>query len=213
MLLASMFHQEAPSTADEALGELRRDREVCTELVELLDVLRRNVTHTTVPLDPDGPVPLAGARPLHAAGDPGCVRRRRHGLIPPRWDSGVKWLADSRRRPACVHARQVERRLLPDDPIPRLRDQPRPHPLGIPVGDVACQPDRPALPPPRSAGVARSCCSHGSAPTTAPSGVSDQPRTSATRASARSRSPGDWSTACQPTSSPSSLRLLLPEDA
>ena len=94
MLLASMYHQEAPSTVDEALGELRRDREVCMELVELVDVLRRNVTHTTVPLDPDGPVPLEvharyTRREIQAAFGDGTR------LIPPRWDSGAKWLAGS----------------------------------------------------------------------------------------------------------------------
>ncbi len=94
MLLASMFHQEAPATLGEALGELRRHEDVCTELVELVDVLRRNVTHTTIPLDLSGPVPLQvharyTRREIQAAFGDGA------GLIPPRWDSGVKWLADS----------------------------------------------------------------------------------------------------------------------
>ncbi len=57
-------------------------------------MLRRNVTHTTVPLDPDGSVPLGvharyTRREIQAAFGEGT------GLIPPRWDSGVKWLADS----------------------------------------------------------------------------------------------------------------------
>lgn len=58
-------------------------------------VLRRDITHATVPLDPDGPVPLEvharyTRREIQAAfGDGGS-------LIPPRWDSGVKWLADSK---------------------------------------------------------------------------------------------------------------------
>ena len=95
MLLASMYHQDAPSTAGEAMAKLRRDREVCTELVELIDVLRRNVTHTTVALDSDGPVPLQvharyTRREIQAAFGDG------NGLIPPRWDSGVKWLPDQR---------------------------------------------------------------------------------------------------------------------
>ena len=95
MLLASMYHQDAPSTAGEAMAELRRDREVCAELVELIDVLRRNVTHTTVALDSDGPVPLQvharyTRREIQAAFGDG------NGLIPPRWDSGVKWLPDQR---------------------------------------------------------------------------------------------------------------------
>jgi len=95
MLLASMYHQEAPPTANDAISELRRHREVCAELMELVDVLRRDITHTNVPLDPDGPVPLEvharyTRREIQAAfGDGG-------GLIPPRWDSGVKWLAHSK---------------------------------------------------------------------------------------------------------------------
>ncbi len=153
MLLASMFHQEAPATLGEALGELRRHADVCTELVELVDVLRRNVTHTTVPLDPAGPVPLQ----VHAR----YTRREIQAAF-----GGRRWLDPAalgqrrqvarrfERRPARVHARQVERRLLPDDPLPRLRNQPRPHPLGIPVSDVARQPDRQALPQPRRPGFA-----------------------------------------------------------
>ena len=53
------------------------------------------ITHTTVPLDPNGAVPLEvharyTRREIQAAfGDGGS-------LIPPRWDSGVKWLADSK---------------------------------------------------------------------------------------------------------------------
>ena len=94
MLLSSMYHQETPSTAGAAMSELWRHRDVCAELVELLDVLRRNVAHTTVPLDPDGPVPLEvharyTRREIQAAFGEGA------SLIPPRWDSGVKWLADS----------------------------------------------------------------------------------------------------------------------
>jgi superfamily II DNA or RNA helicase/HKD family nuclease len=93
MLLASMYHQEAPSIAGDAMAELTRDRDVCAELVELLEVLRRNVTHTTVPMDSDGPVPLQvharyTRREIQAAFGDG------DGVIPPRWDSGVKWLAD-----------------------------------------------------------------------------------------------------------------------
>ena len=95
MLLASMYHQDAPSTADEALRELRGHTDVCTELVQLVDVLRRDIAHATVPLNPDGPVPLEvharyTRREIQAAFGDGA------GLIPPRWDSGVKWLADSK---------------------------------------------------------------------------------------------------------------------
>ncbi len=94
MLLSSMYHQETPSTVGEAMRELWRHRDVCAELTELVDALRRNVAHTTLPLDPDGSVPLEvharyTRREIQAAFGDGS------GLIPPRWDSGVKWLADS----------------------------------------------------------------------------------------------------------------------
>ncbi len=94
MLLSSMYHQNAPNTVGEALAELRRDSDICAELIELVDVLRRDVTHTTVALDSNGPLPLQvharyTRREIQAAFGDGS------SLIPPRWDSGVKWLADS----------------------------------------------------------------------------------------------------------------------
>jgi superfamily II DNA or RNA helicase len=93
MLLASLYHQTAPTATNEAFAELRRDREICNELAELVEVLRRDVTHTTVPLDTEGAVPLHvharyTRREIQAAFGDGT------GMIPPRWDSGVKWLAD-----------------------------------------------------------------------------------------------------------------------
>jgi superfamily II DNA or RNA helicase/HKD family nuclease len=94
MLLSSTYHQDAPTTVGEALAELRRDSDICAELIELVDVLRRDVTHTTIALDSNGPLPLQvharyTRREIQAAFGDGS------GLIPPRWDSGVKWLADS----------------------------------------------------------------------------------------------------------------------
>jgi superfamily II DNA or RNA helicase len=93
MLLASLYHQHAPSTEADALTELQADREICDELADLMAVLRRDVTHTTQPLDPAGPVPLHvharyTRREVQAAFADGT------GVIPPRWDSGVKWLPD-----------------------------------------------------------------------------------------------------------------------
>ncbi len=93
MLLASLYHQHAPSTEADALAELRADREICDELADLMAVLRRDVTHTTQPLDPAGPVPLHvharyTRREIQAAFADGT------SVIPPRWDSGVKWLPD-----------------------------------------------------------------------------------------------------------------------
>ncbi len=93
MLLASMYHQQAPSSEADALAELRADRETCDELAELMAVLRRDVTHATQPLDPLRQVPLHvharyTRREIQAAFADGT------GVIPPRWDSGVKWLPD-----------------------------------------------------------------------------------------------------------------------
>ena len=61
--------------------------------MELTVALRREVTHATVPLDARGPLPLHlhardTRREVQAAFGDGSA------LIPPRWDSGVKWLAD-----------------------------------------------------------------------------------------------------------------------
>ncbi len=52
----------------------------------------------------------------------------------------------ARSGPARVHARQDQRPVLADDPLSRLRHQPRPDPLGEPVDDSCRQRDRPALP-------------------------------------------------------------------
>ncbi len=78
--------------------------------------------------------PAAGPRPLHAHRDPRGVRHRHRG--------------QGRRpgRPACIGPRtpsadllaftldKTSGRLLADDALPRLRDQPRADPLGEPVG-------------------------------------------------------------------------------
>ncbi len=54
------------------------------------------------------------------------------------------------RRAVRLHARQDQRRLLPDHPLPRLRHQPHPHPLGEPVDHPSRQRHRPPLPQPRA---------------------------------------------------------------
>jgi superfamily II DNA or RNA helicase/HKD family nuclease len=91
MLVASLFHQQAPATLEAALAELWAHGVVRAELVELLEELAANVSHVHVPLDPGGDVPLTvhadyTRREIQAAfGDGGKV-------LPSRWDSGVKWL-------------------------------------------------------------------------------------------------------------------------
>jgi superfamily II DNA or RNA helicase/HKD family nuclease len=91
MLVASLFHQQAPATLEAALAELWAHADVRAELVELFEVLAGNVTHVQVPLDEDGDVPLMvhakyTRREIQAAFGDGDK------VLPPRWDSGVKWL-------------------------------------------------------------------------------------------------------------------------
>ena len=94
MLVASMFHQSAPPTLEGALAELWSHTDVRNELVELLGVLAGDVTHVQVPLDERGDVPLTvharyTRREIQAAFGDG------DHVLPPRWDSGVKWLPDA----------------------------------------------------------------------------------------------------------------------
>ena len=97
------------------------------------------------------------------------------------WQTGVYWAKDGERRPARLHARQDQRPVLADHPLPRLRHQPRPHPLGEPVDHPSRQ-RRPACATSNHAeiGHAASCSSPACGPTTAPSGSSAPPTTSAT---------------------------------
>ena len=173
-------------------GRIRRS---CAELVELLDELDARVDHLHRCRSTSQDVPLARARALHAGRDPGRVRRR-DGAPAATWDSGVLVAAARADRPVRVHARQDERLLLADDPLPGLRDQPRADPLGESIGDVARQRDTASATSARPSKARTSCCSLGYEPTTEPSGASAPRPTFATRANGRSRSPGDSTTAC-----------------
>jgi superfamily II DNA or RNA helicase/HKD family nuclease len=91
MLVASLFHQQTPDTLDEALNELWQLDDVRAEIVELLGVLSDDVSHVNIPLDESGDVPLSihsryTRREIQAAFGDGDK------VLPPRWDSGVKWL-------------------------------------------------------------------------------------------------------------------------
>jgi len=93
MLIASLFHQQTPRSLDEAIDELWRHDDVRAELVELLGALAANVSHVRVPLDETGDVPLTvharyTRREVQAAFGDGDK------VLPPRWDSGVKWLPE-----------------------------------------------------------------------------------------------------------------------
>ena len=65
----------------------------------------------------------------------------------------------SQRRRLLRHAQEVGGRLLADDDVSRLPDQPRAVPLGVAVDDIRRLADRPAL---RQRQRAPSCCSSGS---------------------------------------------------
>ena len=91
MMVVSLFHQQAPATLEDALAELWAHDDVRAELAELFDTLAGNVSHVQVPLDESGDVPLTvhakyTRREIQAAFGDGDK------VLPPRWDSGVKWL-------------------------------------------------------------------------------------------------------------------------
>ncbi len=132
-----------------ALDLLWTHPQVRAELQQLLAVLDAQVDHLHAPLATHPDVPPAGARPLQPHRDPGRLRHRD-------WRQDRR-LAERRvrgqrrqRRAVRLHARQEQRRLLPHHPLPRLRHQPHPHPLGEPVDHPGRQPHRPPLPKPRA---------------------------------------------------------------
>jgi superfamily II DNA or RNA helicase/HKD family nuclease len=92
MLVSCLFHQQAPDSLDAALTALWSHRDVRNELIELCSVLESQVDHLPIALDEAGDVPLMiharyTRREIQAAFGDGDK------LLPPRWDSGVKWLS------------------------------------------------------------------------------------------------------------------------
>ena len=168
----------SPSSADRGNRRSRRSLELlgasagpAPSSLELLDA----------PAEPRRP-PASAARPGRASR---CALHARYTRLEILAAFGVgdgreaAALADRRLlakpaadRPVRLHPRQEHRRLLADDPLPRLRDQPRADPLGEPVGHVRRQRDRPALHQPDGEEGPTSCSSPASAPTTEPSGAS-----------------------------------------
>ena len=69
------------------------------------------------------------------------------GAKPPTWQTGVWWEPKSRTDLFAFTLDKSVRRLLADDPVPRLRDQPRADPLGEPVRDRRRQRDWAAVHP------------------------------------------------------------------
>jgi hypothetical protein len=90
-----MFTDAASATLEDAWTRLRAHRQVCAELVELLEKLSGAVDHVQPMLSPSEHVPLhVHARytriEVQAAFNDG------QALRPPRWDSGVKWLPNEK---------------------------------------------------------------------------------------------------------------------
>jgi len=93
MLVASLYHQQAPESLELAVRDITSHTAVCDELAEVLGILAERIDHVQRPLDEKGDVPLIlhasyTRREIQAAFGDGS------GLLPPRWDSGVKWLPD-----------------------------------------------------------------------------------------------------------------------
>ena len=93
MFLASMVTDSSSTTIEEAWLRLRAHPQVCSEIIELMDVLDEHIDHVQPMLSTSEYVPLhVHARytrvEIQAAFNDGG------GLRPPRWDSGVKWLPD-----------------------------------------------------------------------------------------------------------------------
>ena len=132
---------------DDLSGRTRRSGASCSSCSAVLD---GRIDHVHAPLAHASGCPAPDPRPLHPHRDP----RRASGSAPgakiAAWQSGVYEAKAANAELLRVHARQEQRRLLPDHPVPRLRHQPHPDPLGEPVGHTRRQPDRPALPQPRA---------------------------------------------------------------
>jgi len=133
----------------EQVAELRRAAEilwqhpaVLRELRELLDVLKLRMQHVTLPLSVLPLVPLrVHARytrlEILAASDVG------EGFKVGAWQSGVYYAG---KLPADLLAFTLDLgQLLTHDPVPRLCNRSRPHPLGKPVDDAGGQRYGPAL--------------------------------------------------------------------
>ena len=153
MLVGSLTTLKTSASLADGLAELWNHPQVRAELLELLDILPERVDHLHAPLGIPN-VPLAvHARytrtEILAAFDTGSRRQADH--------VAVRRLVgrEQQERPVRVHARQVGGLVLSDDPIPRLRDQPRADPLGESVGDLARQRHRPPLHQPGSRGHER----------------------------------------------------------
>lgn len=93
---------------------------------------------TSTPGFPPGP------RPLHAQRDPRRVRRG-HGRQAADVANGRVVGAGDPHRRVRLHARQERRGLLPYHPLPGLRHQPQPHPLGASVVNGSRRRHRPAV--------------------------------------------------------------------
>jgi hypothetical protein len=88
----------------------------------------------------------AGARPLHAHRDPRRLRPGAEGAKVAAWQSGVYEAKPANADLLAFTLDKSTGSVLPHHPVPRLRHQPRAHPLGEPVLDPRRQRHRPAVP-------------------------------------------------------------------
>ena len=181
---------------------------VRAELAELLPVLTDRITHVTTPLGTDRDVPLRVHARYTRLEILAALRYRRRRQADDLADRGA--LGRHQPRPTCSRSPSTKAAaVLADHPLPRLRDQPRPHPLGKPVDDLRSRRDGTALHPP--------CGPRQPILLFARLNVSDRafwclgPASYVTtRVSDPSPSPGGSSTVCPPTSTPRSP-LLWPD--
>ena len=120
------------------------------ELVELLELLPIG--------SPAHPFRSGSAKKCRSASTPAThaprsslLREVGAGARPTDWREGVLWDEPSRSDFFAFTLDKSVGSLLPDDPVPRLRDQSRADPLGEPVRDFGCEPESAALhQPPRA---------------------------------------------------------------
>ena len=147
-------------------GHIRRFVQSC---VEVLELLRDRVSTSIAPLGL-GPECRSASTRVTRAAEILAAFGVGAGRSPPTWQTGVWWDAKSRQTSSRSRSTRASG-FLTDDPLPRLRDQPRADPLGEPVGDRRGQHDRPAVHPSARSAARTSCCSPVCGRPTARSGV------------------------------------------
>jgi hypothetical protein len=100
MLIASMYSQQSlksavpPGSHGEALEMLRHHQTIAAELRELCGVLAARRNHLSTPLHGEPFVPLH-VHARYSRVEIQAAYLDGSGLLPPNWDSGVKWVPDA----------------------------------------------------------------------------------------------------------------------